>query len=124
MSILSAMWSRNKGAISSIVKPLVSHIPVVGDFAASRINMSPTPAQSELSTTTAVAVQNATQAIAPLVPQANATAPAPQLLAPSSMPGTPMFGVGNQGAGGMSQQTLMLLAGGALLLVVLMSQRK
>lgn len=65
MSFVSSFWQRNKSAIQSIAKPLISHIPVVGDFAASRIQMSPTPMQQTLQGQSAVVA-------ASLVPTINA----------------------------------------------------
>lgn len=45
MSFFSNAWK----TVQTVAKPFVKTIPIVGDFAASRINMSPTPGQDAAS---------------------------------------------------------------------------
>jgi len=45
VSFLSNLWDD----VQSVAKPFVASIPVVGGFAASRIQMSPTPQQASVS---------------------------------------------------------------------------
>ena len=76
-SWLSAAWKRNNKAIQSVLKPLVSKIPVVGDLAADRMLMSPTAAQVNLQNATNDALGSIGARVALVNAEANHTLPAP-----------------------------------------------
>ena len=85
-SWLSAAWKRNKNAIQAIVKPIVSHIPVVGDTVASRILMSPTAAQSNLSSATNSALTSIGARAQLVTAEQNGTLPTPVGMALAALP--------------------------------------
>lgn len=124
MSWLSSAIRRNSKAIQSIVKPLVSHVPLVGGVVADRMLMSPTPAQANAIETTSAAVSQVAKAGAAVqAEQATTIAPTPVAVSPPVTAVPP----GTAPPGSVSQKTLLIVGGVALvalLLVVLASGRR
>lgn len=110
MSWLSSLVRRNSNVIQAIAKPLVSHIPVIGDTLGSRILMSPTPTQ-----------ENAVQAVAQAT---NTVTPFVQAVAVESKAPTPAAFTDPQRAilpaPTMDTQKMLMIGGGVLLLIVLL----
>lgn len=124
MSIFSQAWKNIGGAVQAVAKPFISGIPVIGGFAASRILMSPTPLQGQLTASTSPQVEQ----FSTVVRQDTLAARAPASVAGGSslqLPGSttaPNVPTATDTAGmlfGLPRKTVYMIAG-ALFVVVLL----